>query len=156
MHRPNGQVSARRIRPGVGRHNRDLRLRVRNILLMLLAEFLLGIAVNLIGPLDDGQRGITRIGGLILMGLHESVGVGLLIASIVILSPTFRSDATSIRYAWYGAAGAVGAFIGGLATVAAPPHGLFSFLMAALGALSATAYVLLYLHAVQPNPTHSP
>lgn len=154
MHRPNGQVSARRIRPGVGRHNRDLRLRVRNILLMLLAEFLLGIAVNLIGPLNAGQRGTTRVGGLILMGLHDSVGVGLLIASIVILSPTFRSDATSIRYARYGAAAAVGAFIAGLATVTAPPHGLPSFLMAALAALSATAYVLLYLHAAQPNPTH--
>jgi hypothetical protein len=48
-----------------GRHNRDLHLRVRNILLMILTEFLLGMAVNVIGPLDAGHRGPTRIGGLL-------------------------------------------------------------------------------------------
>lgn len=153
---PRGQVPARPIRPGVARPDRDLRLRVRNILLMLLAEFLLGIAVNLIGHATPASRGTTRVGALILVGLHEAVGVGLLIASIVILSLTFRSDATTIRYARYGAAGAVGAFIAGLATVATPPHKLLSFLMAALGAFAATAYVLLYIHATQPNPTHAP
>lgn len=139
-----------------GRHNRDLHLRVRNILLMMLTEFLLGMAVNVIGPLDAGHRDPIRIGGLILLGLHEAVGVGLLIASIFILHYSSRLDAATVRYARYGAAGTLGALTAGLATITTPLHELCSFLMAALFALAVTAYVLLYTHAERQMPAPLP
>jgi len=138
--------------------NRDMqrfRGNVLGILSMLIAQFLLGMAVNLfitIAPDHPGSNPSEFFSGAarsvawavsqspVVLILHAVLGILLVINCIVVLIGAFRFPSTALRVlAGLGAAGIIGAAING-ASFLNYNHDINSYLMSIGFALAAVVY----------------
>lgn len=103
---------------------------------MLVAEFVVGMVVNVLPAR-------ATVFGLMVLSLHELIGVGLVIAAAVLVGHT----RTMRRWAVVGAVGTMLAFGFGVLTITAPWPGLWSFLMACAFMLALLAYLRLWTQA---------
>lgn len=87
----------------------------RGQLAKLITQFLLGMAVNLIG-LPSETTGIAKIASASALGLHVLVALGLLISAIVIIRQA--RDTKYVRLAWSGGALIVATIVVGILTIA--------------------------------------
>jgi len=89
----------------------------RGQIIMLFAQFLLGMAVNLIGlpsEATDGGKAATSV----FLALHVLVAVGLVVGAIRILRLTGTGDEHDRRLARAGAAAVVATFVFGVLDLA--------------------------------------
>lgn len=91
--------------------------RLKAQLSMLTVQFLVGMAVNLIG-LPSETSGSTKVIDSLLVGVHVLVGVGLLINAGLIVRYTARLNELMLRTAWYGVLAIVLTFLFGVLTMA--------------------------------------
>lgn len=121
--------------------------RLRQLLAMLGAEFLLGMGANLIGlpsEVTGGARAVT----LTLIGLHALLGVGILVLSLLAMR-----SAQEVQLATgatrNGLIAVVVTFLAGMATLGTG-NGWLSFVMAAGFLAAAALYGAAYLEATRP------
>jgi hypothetical protein len=110
--------------------------RVRAQLAMLFTQFLLGMAVNLIGEREETWAKVSKG---ILLGLHVLVAIGLIVGTVLTIRLASHIGGRiqrTLRVATYGIGVAV---IGGILTQFAPWSDLWSFFMA-LGFIVAFAF----------------
>lgn len=75
---------------------------VRRLLILLIIQFLLGMAVNLLG-LPSETTGINKIASAVSLGLHTLLALGLLVGAILTVKRARAIDAKYVRVAWSGA-----------------------------------------------------
>lgn len=124
-----------------------LRDRARGQILMLSAQFLLGMGVNLIG-LPGDTSGAAKTTTQILLGLHVLISLGLLVGAGISLSLARKAGEPFVRFAWIGATGIAITVTAGILTTATKSN-WWSYLMA----LGFMASLLLY-GAVFTRATH--
>jgi hypothetical protein len=105
----------------------ELRGRVRAQIAMLVAQFLLGMAVALIG---DREETWAKVSKDILLGLHVLVAIGLIVGVILTMRLAVHLSAKLQRTARVAALGVGVGVIGGILTLSAPWGDLWSFVMA--------------------------
>jgi hypothetical protein len=92
-----------------------LMLRTRAVLGMLVAQFLLGMGVNLIG---NPESKVSKAIDGIFLGLHVLLAIGLVIVAIFTVRTAFKLGGQWPRLTRIGASGVGLAFIGGIGTMA--------------------------------------
>lgn len=97
---------------------------------LLTAQFLLGMAVNLIGVPGELNPGLAKTSSSILLLLHVLIALALIANAIYIWRLTSRRSAPVHRLAHYGMAAIGAAILGGILTLTAPLGNLWSYLMA--------------------------
>jgi len=118
---------------------------VRHLLIMIIAQFLLGMAINLIG-LPSETTAFARIATSVILGIHILVALDLIAMAILTIRRTMgTADAT---LSWYGAGGILLAIVGG-ALVFSPGAGWWSYVMTIGAVGSLLAYGLLYIRGVR-------
>lgn len=124
------------------------RSRLRQILAMLAAEFLLGMGANLIG-MPSEVTGSARTTTLTLLGLHVALAIGIVVVAVLVNAATLR-HARSRTMA--GLITVVVTVLAGAGTMATD-SGWLSFVMAAGFLVSAGVYVGAYVEAARtPAP----
>lgn len=127
----------------------SLKSNARGQLSMLLAQFLAGIAVNLIG-MPSETSGFPRIATSILLGIHILVAIGLVVGAIRAIPQCARIEPPAAGLAWWGLIAVVITFAAGVLTLAVHVGtGWFSYVMAAGATGSLIVYGLLYLRAIR-------
>jgi hypothetical protein len=126
-------------------HQLDIVNRTQAQLGMLVAMFLLGIAVNLIG-LPSEVSGTAKTATTIFLVLHGLLGLGLIINAGLILRLSMKSNAALVKYAQFGLGIIVLTFITGIITVETKSN-WWSFAMAVGFAASLPVNGLLLLRA---------
>ena len=108
----------------------NLSTQLKRQVMLLSMQFLLGMAVNLIG-LPSETQGPTHTATTLLLGLHVLVALGLFTNGLILnrLAASYGSKAR--RLARLGTAGIVTAMAGGLLTLTAPWGNVWSYMMAA-------------------------
>jgi hypothetical protein len=115
-----------------------LKRRARGQLSMLLAQLLLGMAVNLIGePMQ--AAGLAKIASAVFLILHILIGIGLLAGAILVAVNAGRAEPSLAGLAWIGFAVVIVTFAAGVLTMITN-SGWWSYLMAA----GATALLVIY------------
>jgi cation transport ATPase len=108
----------------------QLQMRIQRQFGLLVFQFLLGMAVNLLGDPKD-LNAFGKIAERAILGLHVLTAIGLVVGAIMINRLASQLGPKFIRLAG-PAAMAIGlAFVFGVATVSAPLANLWSYLMAA-------------------------
>ena len=105
----------------------ELRGRVRAQIAMLVAIFLLGMAVALIG---DREATWAKVSKGILLGLHVLVAIGLIVGAILTMRIVMKLGGKLLRTARVASLGVGVGVIGGLLTLGAPWGDLWSYVMA--------------------------
>jgi hypothetical protein len=105
-----------------------LKQRVSVQLALLIAQFLLGMAVNLIG---EPESTIAKASHGILLGLHVLVAVGLVVGASLIMHTALKLGGRYLRVARLGVAGIGAGFLAGILTLVAPGGDWWSYLMSA-------------------------
>jgi hypothetical protein len=95
---------------------------------MLTLQFLLGMAVNLIG-LPDETQGFAKLSTSILLLLHVLVAVGLIVNAVLIVRYA-KPNADAQRFARLSGAAVGLATVGGILTLSVPGANWWSYLMA--------------------------
>lgn len=121
-----------------------LRERARGQIIMLVAQFLLGMGVNLIG-LPDETSGGAKKATQIFLGLHVLISLGLLIGAILCVVFAIKAGVFK-KLAQAGAAGVVITITAGVLTMATGSN-WWSYLMAVGFMASLLAYASLYSKA---------
>jgi hypothetical protein len=122
-----------------------LLMRTRAQLAMLTLQFLLGMAVNLLGEPEAGAGQVLRG---IFLGLHVLVAVGMLVGAGLVMMLAVKAGGKILRTARVASAGVGIAVLGGILTLTGPWNDLWSYLMA-LGFLAAFVfYGLLYVQVL--------
>lgn len=124
--------------------------RLRQLLAMLGAEFLLGMGANLIG-LPSEVSGGARAATLTLIGLHAVLALGILTLAVLV-NLSAREAQVSTGMARNGLVSVVVAFLAGLGTLGTG-NGWLSFVMAAGFLAAAGSYGVAYLEATRPTTT---
>lgn len=124
--------------------------RLRQLLAMLGAEFLLGMGANLIG-LPSEVSGGARAATLTLIGLHAVLALGI-VTLAVLANRSAREAQVSTRMARNGLVAVVVTFLAGLGTLGTG-NGWLSFVMAAGFLAAAGSYGAAYLEATRPTTT---
>lgn len=127
----------------------SLKSNARGQLSMLLFQFLIGMAVNLIGAPSE-TSGFPRIATSILLGLHILVAIGVLVGAIRAIPQCARIEPPATGLAWWGLIAVVISFAAGVVTLAVSAGtGWFSYVMAAGATGSLLIYGLLYLRTIK-------
>jgi hypothetical protein len=93
----------------------SLMLRIRAVLGMLIAQFLLGMGVNLIG--NPGTT-VSKAVESIFLGLHVLLAIGLIVVATLTMRLAVKLGGQWPRLTRIGASGVGLAFIGGIGTMA--------------------------------------
>ena len=117
---------------------------------MLVAMFLLGIAVNLIG-LPSEVSGTAKAASTIFLVLHGLLGIGLIVNASLIIRLSLKTNSALARQAQIGAAVIVLTFIAGIITSETKSN-WWSFAMAVGFAASLPIYGMLLLRARAKQP----
>jgi hypothetical protein len=97
---------------------------------LLVFQFLLGMAVNLIGLPDELHAGLAKTSDQLLLALHVLLALGLLINAIIIMRLAGEAAKRGQGLS-RGAGAAIGvAIVAGLLTMSAPGSNWWSYLMA--------------------------
>lgn len=112
------------------RHHRGFTRRARNISIMLAAEFLLGMVLNLWGTSDPGAPAWRRYLDLALLSAHIFLGLGICLGAAMLIVISWKEQRRGTGLPVAGGAGVLAAFTAGILTVTAPWGDLWSFLMA--------------------------
>jgi hypothetical protein len=129
--------------------SQSLKSNARGQLLMLLVQFLAGMAVNLIG-MPSETRGFPRFATSVLLALHVLVAIGLLVGAIRAIPQCSRIEAPATGLAWWGLTAVVVTFAAGVLTLTmSTGTGWWSYVMAAGAAGSLLVYGLLYLRSIR-------
>lgn len=114
----------------------ELLKRVRAQLGMLSVQFLLGMAVNLLG---EPEGGLAKAAKGILLLLHVVVAVGLIVNASLTMRAALKLGGKILRTARVATAGVGIAVVGGILTMTGPGNDWWSYVMA-IGFLLAFAY----------------
>ena len=118
---------------------------IRHQLIMIVAQFLVGMAVNLVG-LPSENNAFGRVAAMVLLMLHILIALDLLVNGILVI---VRASGSSIAtFARTGAAGIVVAILGGTMFFGAG-SGWWSYLMALGTAASLVLYAFAYVRLVR-------
>ncbi len=93
-----------------------LSMRARGLVMGLAVEFLLGMAVNLIG-LPEETTGFAKTATTIILGLHVLIGIGLLVGAIFMVRIALTGVPELGGMAWAGLALIVITFLAGVLTL---------------------------------------
>jgi xanthine/uracil permease len=124
---------------------RPLRRRARNQLIMLSAQFLLGMAVNLLGMPGEVGSNPAKAASYALTALHVLIGIGLLVGAVLTIRRALGWGRPIVRLAVFGGVSVGVAFAAGILTMA-PGGDWWSYLMAVGFMAALVLYGLLYLH----------
>lgn len=126
-------------------NNNPLRQRARSALIMLTAQFVLGMAVNLIGLPSEADTPFAKISSTIFLDLHMLIALGLLIGAVLAIKNSITQKSKFKNLVWIGAASVVISTIGGMLTMGTTGKEWWSYLMA-IGFISAfISYGMLYM-----------
>lgn len=127
-----------------------LKRRARGQLSMLLAQLLLGMAVNLIGqPMETS--GPPKVASAVFLILHILIGIGLLAGAILVAVNAGRAEPSLSGLAWIGFAVVVVTFAAGVLTMITN-SGWWSYLMAA----GTTGLLVIYgILSVRPGQSRA-
>ena len=108
--------------------NRQLERAVQRQFGLLSVQFLLGMAVNLIGSPDE-IKGLAKASTSIFLLLHVLVAI-ILIVNAVLIARLAKPNPATRRFARFGSIAVGIAVIGGILTMSAPGSNWWSYLMA--------------------------
>jgi len=118
---------------------------IRHQLIMIVAQFLVGMAVNLVGiPSENGAFG--RIAAMVLLMLHILIALDLLVNGILVI---VRASGTNIAILARTGAGGIAAAILGGALFFGAAGGWWSYLMAVGTAASLVLYAVAYIRLLR-------
>lgn len=124
---------------------RPLRRRARNQLVMLSAQFLLGMAVNLLGMPGEVADNPAKAVSYAFTGLHVLIGIGLIVGTVLTIRHALAWGGPVVRLAVFGGVSVVVAFAAGILTMS-PGSDWWSYLMAVGFMVALALYGMLYLH----------
>jgi len=128
----------------------NMRREARNQLVFLSAQFLLGMAVNLIGQPSE-TSGAARAVSTVLLGLHVVVAIGLLAGAVMVIRAA-RGGGNRPRHLARSGAVLIGlTVIAGIMTVMTK-NNWWSYTMAAGFIASMLLYGTLLVRAQSPVP----
>ena len=93
-----------------------LHVRSQRQLAMLTVQFLLGMAVNLMGTPSNGTLGAARSAYYVLIAAHVLVGLALLAGAVLTIGRATRGGPAAGHLAWLGGVSVAVAFVAGIAT----------------------------------------
>ena len=128
-------------------NSQQLMHRTRAQLGLLVFQFLLGMAVNLIGDPKDLTSNFAKFADRSILVLHIVAALGLIVGAIMLNRLAKSSGAQAVKLAGGGAAAIGAAFICGIATLSAPFGEFWSYLMAVAFIAAFILYGKLYLLA---------
>lgn len=118
--------------------------RARGQLAMLLAQFLVGLAISRIGlPWQTG--GSVKIVATVLLALHLITAVGLVVGAILVVRAAVRMG-SAVGLAWGGGAAITVTFCAGALTLLTGSD-WWSYLMGAGATASLPLYGMLYVRS---------
>lgn len=138
------------IRPADTTRPETSRLHVRSQrqLAMLTVQFLLGMAVNVIGAPSGGAAGAVKTAYYVLVGTHVLVALALVVGATLTIVRAAGHGSALGRLAWLGGVSIAIAFVAGVftgvATMAAVPNAVLSDLLSYLMAAGFLAAFILY------------
>lgn len=112
---------------------------------LLIGQFVIGMAVNLIG-LPSEQTGLIKTVSSVLLGLHVLTGIGIVVLSVLSLVFAGKDRVGISAMAWRAAGSVYVAFAAGVLNLVTG-NDWWSFLMTAGAAGSLLFYGLLYLRS---------
>lgn len=118
---------------------------VRHTVMTLAAQYLLGIAVGLIG-LPQDSTGTAKVATTIFLILHVLLGIALLVSAVLVVRAASRASGGMGTLAVSAATLLVVSFVAGILTLASG-NDWWSFLMAVGFILSLLVYGSLYARA---------
>ncbi|HUI72150.1 MAG TPA: hypothetical protein VL354_16645 [Spirochaetia bacterium] len=127
-----------------------LRRRARGVLSALLAQLILGLAINLIG-MPSQTAGAAKVAASAFLILHVLVAIGLVVGAILTAVNARRTEAGFAGLGWIGLAVIIVTFAAGALT-AATNSGWLSFLMGAGATASLVIYGILFTRTGQGQP----
>ncbi|MGH3194138.1 MAG: hypothetical protein ACRDOL_44140 [Streptosporangiaceae bacterium] len=128
----------------------NMRREARNQLGFLSAQFLLGMAVNLIGQ-PSQTTGAAHTASTVLLSLHVAVGIGLLAGAVMVIRAARGGGDRPRQLARSGAVLIGLTFIAGVMTVITK-NNWWSYAMAAGFIASVLLYGSLLVRAQSPAP----
>jgi hypothetical protein len=128
----------------------NMRREARNQLVFLSAQFLLGMAVNLIGP-PSQTTGAAHTVSTVLLGLHVVVAIGLLAGTVLVIRAARGGGKRPRQLARSGAVLIGLTVIAGVITVITN-NNWWSYTMAAGFIASMLLYGSLLVRAQSPTP----
>lgn len=96
---------------------------------MLTAQFILGMAVNLIGVPGEAPAGLANIATTVFLALHVLIAIGLVVGAIFTYRQALPLGSPHSRLALWGMISVVVTFVAGVLTMISNAAG-WSFLMA--------------------------
>ena len=125
-----------------------LRSRLRGVLAMLAAQFLLGMGANLVG-IPQENDGVGQIASIVLVSLHGLLGIGI-VATAIRVMPAARDSGIGRREAMIGLITIIVTFLAGVGTILTG-SGWLSFTMAVGFLVAAVVYVIAAIAAAQAD-----
>ncbi len=123
---------------------------VRRIFAMLVAQYLLGMAENLIG-LPSETSGAANAVSMVVLTTHVALAIGLVLGAARVALVLRRAGRPVRRLATLALAVVVVTFVsGGMTTMDAAHTEAWSYLMAAGFIVAAALYVALYVRILEP------
>lgn len=86
----------------IDKENQKLQKNTKGIIMMLALQFLVGMAVNLIG-MPEETSGNSKLATTAFLMLHVLIGIGLLISAAMAVKASHASDAATRHLVRYGA-----------------------------------------------------
>lgn len=126
--------------------------RLRQVLAMLGAEFLLGMGANLVG-LPSEVKGAAHAVTLTFIGLHALLAIGIVVVAFLV-SRSASEEQVAIRPTTIGGISVAVTFVAGMGTLMTGSAWL-SFVMAAGFLAAAAMYVAAYAEVSRRSPAVS-
>ncbi|HEV7146373.1 MAG TPA: hypothetical protein VGN48_05185 [Pedococcus sp.] len=123
--------------------------RLRQVLAMLGAEFLLGMGANLVG-LPSEVKGAAHAVTLTLIGVHALLAIGIVVVAFLV-SRSASEEQVAVRPTTIGGISVAVTFVAGLGTLMTGSAWL-SFVMAAGFLAAAAMYVAAYAEVSRRAP----
>jgi hypothetical protein len=124
---------------------KELTKQARDQIIKLVIQFLLGMAVNLIG-LPSQTAGAAKITTMVFLGLHLLVALGLGLGAFLTVRETIILGTKLVRLAWLGAASIGVSIASGILTMATESN-WWSYLMAVGFITAFICYGTIYVRA---------
>lgn len=128
---------------------KQLQVRARAQLNMLAAQFLIGMAVNLIG-FPSETSGFAQVTTATLTGIHVLIAFGLVVGSILTLKLLKKYAPQHLRTGWFGFWAIIFTFVTGMFTMAYE-NNWWSYAMAVGFFASAWVYGALYFRVADKS-----
>lgn len=125
-----------------------LHVRSQRQLAMLTVQFLLGMAVNVIGAPSEGAAGAVKAAYYVLVGTHVLVALGLVVGATLTIVRAAGHGSALGSLAWLGGVSIAIAFVAGVSTgvltMTTAPNAVLGDLLSYLMAAGFLAAFILY------------